>query len=126
MGSYFETNDTLQITSEQGFPSELDFEQHKMKPFTAKDFEGKMFEFNDKDNIRIYHAPPVRVFLVQNINGKWLYWGLAHILEVVHNQVKKTTSGKFKIIYLYTPEEMNQAHLLIDRNTGTDYLGVMK
>ena len=126
MGSLIETNDTLQITSEQGFPSELVFEKHKKKPFTKKDFEGKVFEFRDKDKIRIYHAPPVRVFLVHNIDGKWLYWGLIHILEVVHDQVKKTTSGKFKIVYLYTSGEMKQAHLLIDRNAETDYLGVMK
>ena len=126
MGSHIETNDTLQITSEQGFPSELNFEQHKKKPFTARDFEGKVFEFRNKEKIRIYHAPPVRVFLVHNINGKWLYWGLVHILQVVHDQVKNTTSGKFKIIYIYTPEEMKQAHWLIDRNIETDYFEVMK
>ena len=126
MGSHIETNDTLQITSEQGFPTELDFEQHKKKALTVDDFDGKIFEFKNKDKIRIYHAPPVRVFLVQNINGKWLYWGLVHILEVVHDQVKNMTSGKFKIIYIYTPEEMKKAHLIIDRNPETDFLQVMK
>lgn len=121
MGSHIETNDTLQITSEQGFPTELNFEQHKKNPFTAEDFQGKIFDFRNKEKIRIYHAPPVRVFLVQNINGKWLYWGLVHILEVVHDQVNNMTSGKFKIIYLYTPEEMKLAHKLIDRNDKTDF-----
>ena len=121
MGSHIETNDTLQITTEQGFPQELDLEKHQIKPLATSDFEGKVFEFRNKEKIRIYHAPPVRVFLVHNINGKWLYWGLVYILEVVHDQVKNMTSGKFKIIYIYTPEEMRQAHKLIDRNTQTDY-----
>ncbi len=122
MGSLIEINDTLQITKEQGFPKELVYEKHKVKPFTAADFEGQVFEFKDKPKIRIYKLPPVRNFLVQNINGEWLYWGLIHILEVTHNNIKQTTSGKFKIIYIYTPEEMEYAHRLIDRNIGTDYL----
>ena len=44
--------------------------------------------------------PPVRNFLVENIDGKWLYWGLIHIIEVKHDYINKTTSGKFKIIYI--------------------------
>ena len=125
MGSLIEMNDTLQISTEQGFPKELDYEQHKVKPFTADDFKGKIFEFKDKPKIRIYQLPPVRNFLVQNINGKWLYWGLIHVTEAVHDNIKQTTSGKFKITYIYTPEEMKQAHTLIDRNKDTDFLEVM-
>lgn len=123
MGSFIEINDTLQITTEQGFPKELDYERHKIKPFAADDFKERIFEFKDKAKIRIYHLPPVRVFLVQNINGKWLYWGLAHILETRHDNIKQTTSGKFKIIYIYTPEEMRYAYNLIDRRDGMDFLG---
>ena len=85
-------------------------------PYKSEDFKDKIFEFKDKPNIRNYHMPPVRNFLVENINGKWLYWGLIHILEVKHDYVNKTTSGKYKIIYINTPEEMIQAHNLIDRN----------
>ena len=125
MGSLIEINDTLQITEEQGFPKELDYEKHKTKPFTTADFEGQVFEFKDKSKIRIYKLPPVRNFLAQNINGKWLYWGLIHILEVSHNNIKQTTSGKFKIIHIYSPDEMQYAHKLIDRNKDTDLLGVM-
>ena len=125
MGSFIEINDTLQISIEQGFPKELDYEQHKIKPFTADDFKEKIFEFKDKPKIRIYKLPPVRNFLVQNINGKWLYWGLIQVIEVVHDNVKQTTSGKFKIIYIYTPEEMKHAHKLLDRNKDTDFLEVM-
>jgi len=125
MGSFIEVNDTLQITKEQGFPKELDYEQHKIKPFIAPDFEDKVFEFKNKPKVRIYHLPPVRNFLVQNIDSQWLYWGLIHVIEVIHDNLNQTTSGKFKIIHIYTPEEMKQAHKLIDGNRDTDYLKVM-
>jgi hypothetical protein len=59
--------------------------------------------------------------LVENINGKWIYWGLVHVLETTHDYDKKETSGKFKIIYIYSPEEMRKAHDLIDRNSSTAY-----
>ena len=121
MGSFIEINDTLQISNEQGFPEELIFEQHKIKPFLVSDFKNKIFEFKDKPEIRIFKLPPVRNFLVENINGKWLYWGLIHVIEIVHDNVKKTTSGKFKIIHIYSPEEMECAHKLIDRNSETDF-----
>ncbi|MFA6268503.1 MAG: hypothetical protein WCW13_05185 [archaeon] len=39
--------------------------------------------------------------------------------------VNQTTSGKFKIIYIYTPQEMQYAHKLIDRNKETDFLKLM-
>lgn len=121
MGSFIEINDTLQITKEQGFPNELDYEKHCKQNFFASDFQGQIFEFHDKPSIRLYKLPPVRNFLVQNINGKWIYWGLVHILEITHDNLNQTTSGKFKIIYINTPEEMKQAHRLIDRNEDTDY-----
>jgi hypothetical protein len=126
MGSMIELNDTLQITKEQGFPEELDYERHKKKPLKAEDFKDKVFEFRNKPKIRNYQLPPVRNFLVENIDGKWLYWGLVHVLEVTHDTMKNTTSGKYKIIYIYTPEEMKYAHRLIDRNKETDFLNVMK
>ena len=121
MGSFVEINDTLQITKEQGFPSELNLKQHLEKPFTAEQFEGKVFEFKDKPSIRNYQMPPVRNFLVENIDGKWLYWGQIHMLEIKHDYVNRTTSGKFKIIYINKPEEMEMAHNLIDRNKDTFY-----
>ena len=121
MGSIIEINDTLQITKDQGFPAELDYEQHKRKPFQAEDFKGRIFEFRDKSGIRVYQSPPVRNFLVENRSGKWIYWGLVHIMEIHHDYVNKTTSGKFKIIYIYMPEEMTKAHDLIDRNAETKF-----
>lgn len=121
MGSLIETNDTLQITQEQGFPEELSYEQHQEEPLTAEDFKSRVFEFTNKPKIRIYHAPPVRNFLVENREGKWIYWGLIHITEVVHDYIDQTTSGKFEIVHIYSPEEMKVAHDLIDRNKQTKY-----
>jgi len=121
MGSYIETNDTLQISKDQGFPRELILEAHLKMPYKSSQFKDIIFVFKDKPSIRIYHAPPVRNFLVENINGKWIYWGLVHIIEETHDLVNKTTSGKYKIIYINTPEEMKKAHELIDRNPQTAY-----
>lgn len=121
MGSFIEINDTLQITKEQGFPKELDIEKHLQEPFTAETFKDKIFSFTDKPDIRIYKIPPVRNFLVENKDGKWIYWGLVHIIETTCDYTNKTTSGKFKIIYINTPEEMRKAHNIIDRRPETQY-----
>ena len=96
MGSFIEINDTLQITEEQGFPSELNLEEHLENSFTAADFDGTVFSFHGKPAIRLYHRPPVRNFLVENRDGKWIYWGLIHILEVTHDYVEQTTSGNLR------------------------------
>ncbi len=121
MGSITENNDTLQITKEQGFPDELVLETHLQIPYSTANFEGKVFSFKNKPQIRNYQQPPVRNFLVENRNGKWIYWGLIHVLEITHDYENKTTSGKFKIIYINTPDEMKKAFELIDRNPNTNY-----
>jgi len=121
MGTQFVINDSLQITREQGFPKELVYEEHVKKPFKAGDFEGRIFEFHDKKGLRVYQAPPVRNFLIENRDGKWLYWGLVHILELHLDYAFKIVSGKFKIIYINTPDEMKKAFELIDRNSETDF-----
>lgn len=104
MGSYIELNDTLQITTEQGFPEELILEKHLKKPFKAEDFKGRVFSFRGKPDIRVFHPAPTRVFLVHNIGGKWLYWGHCQIIEQTIHADTKTTSGKFIITKIYTPE----------------------
>jgi len=121
MGSIITINDTLQLTKEHGFPVALDLKHHLKTPYKTKDFSSKVFEFRNKPEIRIYKVPPVRNFLVENRNGKWIYWGLVHILEITHDYAKKTTGGKFKIIYLYSPDEIKKAHELIDRNNKTKF-----
>ena len=122
MGSYIELNDTLQLTTEQGFPKELDLEKHRKTPFTVEDFEGKIFEFKDKPAIRNFLGDGVRNFLVHNIGRKWLYWGLIHILEVEHDYKNKLTSGKYKITRIYKPEQMKTAYELIDERPELNYL----
>lgn len=108
MGSFIEINDTLRITKEQGFPTELDLETHLKKPYTIDMLKDKVFHFKNKPNIRLYKVPPVRNFLVEERNGKWIYWGLCYILEVKLDYEKQETSGSFKIVRLNTPEEMKQ------------------
>ena len=121
MGSNIEINDTLQITKEQGFPAELNYEKHITKPLKADDFKDRVFQFQNKSGIRVYQCPPVRNFLVENRDGKWIYWGLIHITEITHDYANRSTSGKFKIIYINSPEEMVKAHDLIDRNPETKF-----
>jgi hypothetical protein len=121
MGSSVVQNDTLQINKEQGFPEEFNLETHLKTPYKTEDFKGKVFEFKNKSEIRNYQQPPVRNFLVENREGKWIYWGQIHILEIKHDYQNKTTSGKFKIIYINTPEEMKKAFELIDRNPETSF-----
>jgi len=121
MGTIVTQNDTLQITAEQGFPVELNLEKHFEKPYITEDFTNQVFEFKNKPGVRVYQAPPVRNFLVENRSGKWIYWGLVHILEVHYDYQQKLTSGRFQIIYLYNPDEMKKAHDLIDRNKETQF-----
>jgi len=121
MGSYIEINDTLRITKDQGFPNELDIKTHLETPYNTGTFEDKVFSFTAKPKIRVYHRPPVRNFLVEDIDGKWLYWGLVHILTVEHDYTKEETSGTYKIIHINSPEEMKQAFQLVDRNPDTNY-----
>ena len=104
MWSYIELNDTLQITTEQWFPTELKLEIHKKNPYTIEQFEWKIFEFKNKAKIRIFHPAPTRVFLVHNIDWKRLYRGHCQILEQTIHSETNTTSGKFKIIKIYNPE----------------------
>jgi len=112
MGSFVELNDTLQITTEQGFPSEeLDLGKHRANPIKVSAFEGRVFEFSNKPGARIYHPAPIRCFLVHNIDGKWLYWGKIIMLEqTISGEIKETqkTSGKYKVIEIYEPEYQEQ------------------
>jgi len=121
MGSFIVNNDTLRINKTQGFPAELDIKKHLKKPYLIKCVEGKVFEFQAKEGIRVYQAPPIRNFLVEDVDGKWLYWGLCHIIEITHDYVNRTTAGKFKIIKINSPEEMKKAFELIDRVEKNNY-----
>lgn len=121
MGSFVELNDTLRITSEQGFPPELDLATHVRNPYSLQDFAGKEFSFHAKPDIRVYQIPPIRNFLVQEINDKWIYWGLCLITSITHDYVKKETAGTFRIIRLNNPEEMRQAFKFVDTRPELNY-----
>jgi len=113
MGSMIELNDTLQISKEQGFPELLDIEKHLVQPYSFDEVKDKVFEFRAKTGIRVYQQPPVRNFLVENLDGKWLYWGLCYITEITHDYENGVTSGKYKIVQLNSPEEMKQHFRLV-------------
>ena len=100
-------NGSLQISAEQGFPNKiLNVGKHQITPITIEDVKDKVFEFQDKLNARIYQVPPSRNFLIQNIDGKWIYWGMILIIEqtIKWNGRECTTSGKYKIISIFEPE----------------------
>lgn len=121
MGSFIELNDTLQITIEQGFPDELTLEGHLQSPFKAEDFVDRVFTFKDKSKIRVYQQPPVRVFWVQNIDGKWLYWGQVEILTIQHDYVNQLTSGTYRVTKIFSPDEMRWAEETIHSDKSFAY-----
>ncbi|WP_212005304.1 hypothetical protein [Chitinophaga sp. HK235] len=109
-----EINDTLLITTEQGFPDNiLHLEKHIKEPVTIDQVRGKLFSFYKKERVRIYQTDPVRVYLVQNIDGKWLFWGKIYIQSQSINKKLDAqgnwkvddweTSGTFIITDLYDP-----------------------
>jgi hypothetical protein len=121
MGSFIELNDTLRISKAQGFPKGLDLQKHLQNPYKSENFVGKVFHFKAKPKIRVYQQPPVRNFLVEDVAGKWVYWGKCHILEIHHDYTAQETSGTFKILSLNTPEMMQQAFELIDLTPENNY-----
>lgn len=120
MGSILELNDTLQITTDEGFPADIfDLERHRQKPITADDVADRIFEFSGKVGPRFFHLDPVRVFWIHNIDGRWLAWGqivmqeqtirrnpaVAHTGAVnVSDPNQWMTTGKYKVLTVYDPE----------------------
>jgi hypothetical protein len=115
MGSHIEFNDTLQITREQGFPSHIfDRSSHVRHPVRLDQVAGQIFEFKDKSDARIFHTDPVRVYLVENTGGKWLFWGRVLIeSQTIEKKLdahgKKwdgrswKTRGLYRIVDVYDP-----------------------
>lgn len=112
MGSHIEINDTLRISKDQGFPAELDITTHIQTPYAYSEVADRIFSFSGKSGIRIYKQPPVRNFLVENVDDKWLYWGLCYILSINHDYGAGMTTGTYKIVRLNTPSEMKQMFAL--------------
>lgn len=120
MGSILEINDTLQITTEQGFPADIfDLERHRAKPIELDEVSHMVFRFTGKTRPRFFHLDPVRVYWYHNIDGVWLAWGHIAILEQtisanpkaphhgapnVSDPEQWVTSGSYKVIKVYTPQ----------------------
>jgi hypothetical protein len=106
MGGKIEMNGALQISAEQGFPDQiLNVEKHHKHKIGFEDVKDMIFEFRGKPGARIYQIPPSRNFLIQNIDGKWIYWGMIYVIEqTIHWDEKDcTTSGKFRLISIFEP-----------------------
>jgi len=101
MGSHIEINDLLKISKERGFPKDLHLEDHVRDPQQSNRFLGQELTFWNNGE-RLYHRAPTRVFLVEEIEGKWLYWGHALIIEQTIKIGR--TEGKYQITKLYNPD----------------------
>lgn len=125
MGSLFEFNDSLVITVEQGFPSDVfDIRRQSIRPVTLEDVKGRVFTFFDKVNPRLFQLDPVRVFLYQLLPDaqgveRWLGWGevliqsqtIARNPAVSHSGASNVgdpsqwvTSGTYTMVKVFTPE----------------------
>ncbi len=101
MGSKIEFNDTLKLSKERGFPADLRLEDHVANPGNSRRFLQQEFPFWNAGE-RLYHRPPTRVWLVEEIEGRWLYWGHAIITEQTIKDGR--TEGKYRLIMVYTPD----------------------
>lgn len=123
MGTMIEINDTLQLTTSQGFPASLlNLAKHRKKPVELEAVADRIFEFKDKPSARMFQLDPVRVYYVHNIDGKWLFWGrvLIQTLSIRKNRnadgtpivpgtksdppAEWLTSGTYKIMDIYPPD----------------------
>ena len=120
MGSSIEINDTLLLTTAQGFPALLSLDKHLVKPATIADIGDTLFSFTGKAGARLFHLAPVRVFLVQNIAGKWLFWGKAAVISQTialtaspdeQAPYEWETSGTFRVTEVYEPAYQRLATL---------------
>jgi len=89
MGSFIELNDTLKLRRGVNFPEHIEL--------------GGVYDFTI-DGRRLYNLKPARVFLVEEIDGKWNYVGHAMILNQSIDAVMDKTSGRFEVILIYPPD----------------------
>ncbi|MBI4451589.1 hypothetical protein HY642_06460 [Candidatus Woesearchaeota archaeon] len=101
MGSTIEFNDTLKLSKERGFPGSLTLEQHVNDPASSARFLNTEHQFWNKDE-RLYHRAPTPVFLVEEVDGQWLYWGRAEVITQTISHGK--TSGVYRIVKIYLPD----------------------
>lgn len=106
MGSIVEFNDTLKLPR-QDLPSRLTV--------------GMEHAFQ-RPGVRIFHPAPVRVFLVEEIEGQWNFLGKVIILEQTIDAVKQETRGIFRIQALY-PDDVRKTMNRHEAPGGKGYEG---
>ena len=107
MGNRIEINDTLKLKRGDGFPPVVEV--------------GGIYHFTLPER-RLYHLKPVRVFLVEDVDGKWNFVGQAMMLEQTIDAVRDETRGVFQVTLLYPPEYVKLANRL-DAPAGKGYDG---
>jgi hypothetical protein len=86
MGALIEINDTLKLKRGDGFPPQI--------------VQGGVYDFTI-DGRRLYNLKPSRVFLVEEVDGKWNYIGHAMVLRQTIDAVADRTSGRFEVVLVY-------------------------
>jgi len=121
VGSILEINDSLQLTTGQGFPVGIfNLERHRANPITLDEVGDCLFSFQGKPGPRFFHLDPVRVFWFHNLEGRWLAWGHVVIQEQtisrnpaasshgsainVSDPAQWVTSGTYRVAQVYDPE----------------------
>ncbi|MCP4374119.1 MAG: hypothetical protein GY797_39335 [Deltaproteobacteria bacterium] len=89
MGSIIEINDTLKLKRGEQFPDNIAI--------------GGIYKFK-LDDRRLFHMKPVRVFLVEEVDGYWNYIGHVMIVKQTIDAIKNETKGVYEVVALY-PEE---------------------
>lgn len=112
-------NDTLKLTNDQGFPTELDISLFRDNALDVDLYINKSFSF-DKPLARLYPLPPTRTFLVHEHEGKWIQWGHCLVLEQTIYQMGERTKGIFQITHIHDYEFMKQV-TTIDVPAGKSY-----
>ncbi len=121
MGTKIEFNDTLKLSKGGGFPSDLNLNDYVKDSLRIREkFLGQTFDF-EKSDVRIFHTgADTRVFLVEDINGMWLYWGHAVIEKLSTDG--EVTSGRYRITKLYDIDYQRLA-TINESPDGRSYFG---
>jgi len=86
MGQIIELNDTLKLKRGAGFPENVKL--------------GGIYDFAVAGR-RLYNLKPTRVFLVEEIDGKWNFVGHAMILNQAVDALADRTTGQYQVALLY-------------------------
>lgn len=107
MGSEIEINDTLKLKKELGV-----FDDVKVGEVVSFSILGR----------RLYHLDPVRIFLVEDIAGKWNFIGHGLVQELHIDATRDTTSGRVLIRSLY-PQDQRPNINAMESPPGKAYQG---